>query len=233
MAVESLRTLGQLEEGWILAPERYDPRRLELLSSAPSKDTTAIEDVAEVMRGIVNPTKLREEKLLVLDTSNAEEGIIVNSKPAVAGSDVGSAKKRVEPGDVIISRLRPYLRQVALVDNEMRFLERGCGIVCSTEFFVLRSRGEESIAFLVPFLLSEKVQSVLAASQEGGHHPRFNESTLLNLRIAKNYVKERSRISDLVELAVKRHREAERLIAESIVAYEASCSRLNGGRMTK
>ncbi len=50
---------------------------------------------------------------------------------------------------VLISRLRPYLRQVAFVDKDI-----GDGhaveLACSTEFFVLRSLTAEPIGFSVP-----------------------------------------------------------------------------------
>lgn len=49
-------------------------------------------------------------------------------------------------GDVIISRLRPYLRQVAYVDEDRKEI-----LGASTEFFVIRARNNESIAYLVPF----------------------------------------------------------------------------------
>lgn len=63
---------------------------------------------------------------------------------------LNSNKKILKTGDVIISRLRPYLRQVAYVD-----IDSNLQLCASTEFYVLRARNNESIAFLVPFLLSK------------------------------------------------------------------------------
>ena len=77
---------------------------------------------------------------------------------------VERVREGAAPGDVIISRLRPYLRQVAFVDSDIRGYELSATILCSTEFFVLRAIEQESIAFLVPFLLSQSTQQVLAAS---------------------------------------------------------------------
>jgi hypothetical protein len=107
MAIQSIRTLSELENGFILAPERYDPRRLKAFSAAACKDATELREVATLVRGIVCPGKLQEEGLLVLDTSNAQEGVVINSRPPVRREEIGSAKKTVSPGDVIISRLRP------------------------------------------------------------------------------------------------------------------------------
>src|SRR5262249_5431927 len=161
-----------------------------------------------------------------LDTSDAQEGIVVNRKLPVSLSEIGSTKKVVEHRDVLISRLRPYLRQVAFVDRGIRFWQEGVGLLCSTEFFVLRALGEESIAFLVPFLLSQQVQQVLAAAQEGGHHPRFNEATLLGLPVPKSLVERREALSREVERGVQLFRQSERLLAGLIEDAEGD---LQGG----
>ena len=90
----------------------------------------------------------------------------------------------MQAGDVIISRLRPYLRQVALVDEALfQLCRRGNAVAASTEFFVLRGRTGFEAAGLVPFLLSQPVQAALAAGQEGGHHPRFRQELLLSLPV--------------------------------------------------
>ena len=203
---KKVRELGQ---ELVLAPERYDPRRLSL---ATARDEVGLADVAEILRVTVDP-KVTEEGLhfLVLDTSDAQEGVIVCRKNAVSLMDVGSTKKFVERGCVIISRLRPYLRQVALVDGEVPGWNRNIRLLCSTEFFVLRSVDSRSISFLVPFLLSGPVQTVLAASQEGGHHPRFDQNALLDLPVPRALIERRDEDSAEVEKAVAMFRQYERL----------------------
>jgi hypothetical protein len=166
-------------------------------------------DLADVIRTIVTPGAGRDVNALVLDTSDAHEGVIPY-RHAFRARAIGSAKKLIQPGDVIVSRLRPYLRQVAYVDAELRRITSIQDIVCSTEFFVLRSRTGDSIAFLVPFLLSHGIQDVLAASQEGGHHPRFSEHTLTSLPVPQMVVDARTDVSQAVEASVRVFRESER-----------------------
>ena len=204
--VKKIRELGP---GLVLAPERYDPRRAPL---ALAKEEVRLEEVAEILRINVGP-RMTEEGLrfLVLDTSDAQEGVVVCRKNAVSLMDVGSTKKSVEPGCVIISRLRPYLRQVALVDDDIPGWNQNIRLLCSTEFFVLRSVDSSSISFLVPFLLSGPVQTVLAASQEGGHHPRFDQNTLLELPVPRVLIERREEDSTRVEKAVAVFRQYERL----------------------
>ena len=208
-ALCNVKKVGELGRELVLAPERYDPRRVSL---AEAKEGTQLGEVVEVMRVTVSPKETEEaSRFLVLDTSDAREGVVVCRKGAVSLTDVGSTKKSVERGCVLISRLRPYLRQVALADGEIPGWSEDVRMLCSTEFFVLRSVDGCSISFLVPFLLSEPVQTVLAASQEGGHHPRFNQSTLLDLPVPKALLERREDDSARVEAAVAMFRQYERL----------------------
>ena len=206
MPQHAIIKLNQLDEGMILTPERYDPRR-----NRTNKEETTISDIADVISEQIKVNKKNDDNnYLVLDTSDASEGLIRTKKSAVSLDKIKSAKKIIKAGDVIISRLRPYLRQVAFVDTLLQ--EYGDGsivVVCSTEFFVLRSSNNKSIAFLVPFLLGEKVQKMLAVSQEGGHHPRFTQTTLQNIGIPKVITKKRKDISGKVESAVKQARLAD------------------------
>ena len=207
-ALCNVKKVGGLGQELVLAPERYDPRRASLTEAT---EGTRLGEVAEVMRVTVSPKETGEAtRFLVLNTSDAREGVVVCRKGTVALADVGSTKKSVERGCVLISRLRPYLRQVALADAEIPGWNKDVRMICSTEFFVLRSVDGRSISFLVPFLLSDPVQMVLAASQEGGHHPRFDQSTLLDLPVPKALLERREDNSSKLEAAVAMFRQYER-----------------------
>jgi hypothetical protein len=78
---------------------------------------------------------------------------------------------------------------------------RGRDVVCSTEFYVLTPKGEESIAFLVPWLLSDAVQAIFAKATTGGHHPRFDEALLWSLRVPQAIYRKRAALSRTVEQA--------------------------------
>lgn len=215
MALISILKRSKLATIDVLAPERYDPRRELGVSAAKS---SSLDSVATIPRKIVHPgNDLRA--CMVLDTSNAREGICVSGPTQAKGSEIGSAKKVVGVNDVIISRLRPYLRQVAFIDPGLN-AKPDVTILCSTEFFVLRSVDSRSIAFLAPFLLSRQVQEVLSASQEGGHHPRFDEGTLLSLPIPQSLLDKREQLSRRVIEAVAHYRQFEVSIAGMISEVE-------------
>ena len=217
MAIGSVIDIARLDEGYILAPERYDPRRSRLDGNGPR-----LSDFVNVLREQVTASKCRSaERFLIFDTGDAHNGIIKPTKTPSDGSSIRSAKKRIRPHQVLISRLRPYLRQVAWVDVGLGAANaQNTELLCSTEFFVLDSADGTSIAFLVPFLLSPQIQSILAASQEGGHHPRFSERTLKSLPVPKHLIERRAVISAQMEQAVNQARKAYRMIQESMEAVD-------------
>jgi Type I restriction modification DNA specificity domain len=203
---------SQLEPGLILVPERYDPRR-EIYTGVQ----TIIADVTDLISDQVVPGKGNQGYYLVLDTTDAKQGIIYINKTLVKEDSFASVKKLIQPGDVIISRLRPYLHQVAYCDlGIFNTFKQELNIICSTEFFVLRSKNEQSIAFLVPYLLSQPVQAILAASQEGGHHPRFTQTTLQRIKIPDCVLKNRDSISSTVETAIHSVRKSTETIKDLV-----------------
>lgn len=219
MALISIQSKTRLASPLILAPERYDPRRQIKTKENEVVELGAI--VTSVKKMVKSSVDIGE--CFVLDTSDAREGIVIARKQPVMGTEIGSTKKEVKSGDVIVSRLRPYLRQVAFIDEEIPNA-KGTRILCSTEFFVLRSINNLSIAFLVPFLLSEAIQKALAASQEGGHHPRFIESALLTLPIPKSFLSQRSTVSEAVKNSVQMYRASEKAMSNMVEKFNASLS---------
>lgn len=205
----STKSVREIGPKLILSPERYDPRRQSLAKHRMSINLGLVADLRQVT---VSPNRSeKDSEYLVLDTSDAREGVIICRKQSVMLENIGSTKKSVTRGCVLISRLRPYLRQVALVDGEILGWNKEVRLVCSSEFFVLQSVDDRRIGFLVPFLLSAPVQAVLAASQEGGHHPRFDPGTLLDLPIPETILERREEDSIQVEDAIATFRRYERI----------------------
>jgi hypothetical protein len=190
MGIPVLRRVADLGDGLVLAPERFDPRRrVEIVARRCLSDAVEIVSENVSARSCKGPGAV-----LILDTTHAYEGFVVFRHDPVPPASMGSVKRRVQAGDVIISRLRPYLRQVALVDEALfRLCPGGNAVVASTEFFVLRGRAGFDAAGLVPFLLSERVQASLAAGQEGGHHPRFRKELLLSLPLPEGVARKVNR----------------------------------------
>lgn len=170
---------GALGEGCVLAPERHLGR--EARAPGPT-----LGDLVRLSNDRVLPGAIAAEDYLVLDTTHLKDGLIDVRSAARATSPPTSPKQRLAPGDLVVSRLRPYLRQVALVHRRAIDLGGGRPLAGSTELYVLSPRrAGESLAYLLPWLLSDEVQRALADAQEGGHHPRVAKDTLLALPVGR------------------------------------------------
>ncbi|MBX3227637.1 MAG: hypothetical protein KIT84_14880 [Labilithrix sp.] len=182
-----VRALVDLGPELVLAPERY-------LAEASAGEGIPLSDLVTVRTEQAPPG-------VVLDTTHAKDGLLDVTGALRSPATAKSTKRAVHPGDVIVSRLRPYLRQIAFV-HPAALAQAKRPLAVSSEFFVLAPRGDDPIAFLVPFLLGERAQSVLAAAQEGGHHPRVPRESLLALRVPAGLVATRNESSKAVVRAL-------------------------------
>ncbi|MBA5726773.1 restriction endonuclease subunit S [Bombella mellum] len=200
MSIFNIIRSGSLSEYYVLAPERYDPRRLQKIT----QDSVSLEELFSIENPTLSKRNIFDnEKYIVIDTGDSFEGIINNGKKEILGKDVGSSKKTVTYGDVIISRLRPYLRQIGFLDKS--FFDGKKNILVSTEYFILKSRDSDiNSSWIVPFLLLSEIQELLSRAQEGGHHPRFSKATLSEIKIPMNIVDDRKRLSFEVEKYIDR-----------------------------
>lgn len=202
--------IADLDSVVILSPERYT------VEEDRFGNGIALQDLTMLSKASVSPKAAASRDLYVADTTHAEHGIL--KVLSIRPQRIKSAKKLIRQGDVLISRLRPYLRQVALVDKaSFQSLEDFC---CSTEFYVLRSIDSKSISFLVPWLLSGSVQKVLEESVEGAHHPRFSPETLLRLRVPQALVDERESVSRKVEQVSKMYNDQYSLLDNLILELD-------------
>ena len=186
----AIRTLADLAPEYVLAPERH----VVAAGAARAAATVAGVPLGELVAE--RRERIEPSTAIVLDTSHARDGILDVAGALRDGTGGKSAKKRALEGDVVVSRLRPYLRQIALVHGAALALADGRPLALSTEFYVLAPRVEgEDLAFLVPFLLSEEVQRALAEAQEGGHHPRVPRSSLFALHVPRSILRMRAKTS--------------------------------------
>lgn len=145
--------------------------------------------LSEIVQAVSQQQTPPKDARFVLDTGNAREGLLDLTILGNPVSGRSSAKKVAQDGDVIISRLRPYLRQVALIPEGTCNLLGVDKLYCSTEFFVLRAKQEGSnIAGIVSWLLSKPIQEMLNGAATGGHHPRIGVDLLINAPVDDRYL---------------------------------------------
>lgn len=185
-----------------LSPEHW-------LASETASQLTGGALLSEIVQSVTKTQVPPEDARFVLDTGNAREGLLDITILGDPVSGRTSAKKVARDGDVIVSRLRPYLRQVTFIPPGTCDLLGIDKLYCSTEFFVLRAREEgRNIAGLVAWLLSEPIQDMLAAAATGGHHPRISADLLLSSPVEERYLGVET--SEKIAAVLRRHIEGQR-----------------------
>ena len=196
MAVWSIVEFAQLGEDFMLAAEHYHPAKLRTLNRLSALLGRTVGELFEEIQDTVRPGTV-EGPARLYDLTDAL-GSLLRPGTDITEADFLSNRKRVQMGDIIVSRLRSYLKEVVVVPALSHIL------LVSPEFIVLRLRPESGLtsgAWLLPYLLSEPVQTILQWSQTGSAHPRFNSDTLLAIRIPETVIQLADDLSESVEAA--------------------------------
>ena len=129
---------------------------------------------------------------------------ITNCFEKTGATDViGSAKKTALAGDFVISRLRSYLREMAIVPG---IKERQ---IFSSEFLVYRKSADSPISAetLMAFCMSSHVQTILRHSQYGTEHPRFYDFLIGGLSVPDAVININSGVTEMI---LNSHKHGER-----------------------
>ncbi|MCR4434106.1 MAG: hypothetical protein NUV70_08680 [Caldiserica bacterium] len=221
MAVWSIVKVSELYTGRRLGAEFYHLDKLRALGLLRSRSLHYVQDSFAHVRRILNTSTAEPGfavPTFVFDLSDIEAHFLGEGLRVSGPAEIGSAKKIFKSGDVVISRLRPYLHEIAFADHDGMLLG-------STEFIVLRQKKGSDIPaeFLFVFLMTKEVQNVLLWSQEGTNHPRFPESVLLEIPLPKPDESTMTQVIELVRKANQAFRnsresylQAERMVLEEI-----------------
>ena len=212
-----------------LAGEHYHPRKLFFLDHLNGQSEKKIKDLFTSIREIFDPNiEPMPASTRVYDVADALGNFLKDGRSIANPEDIGSTKKIARPGDVIVSRLRSYLREIAIVP-ELDHVP-----LISTEFIVLRRKGNGKSHFLLPYLLSEPVQTILRWSQNGSNHPRFAEDVLLDLPLPAQVLQYERDITRIVEDAMLCFRKSKILYvqAESLLMAELGLDDLDLSHQT-
>lgn len=129
-----------------------------------------------------------------------------NGEPeTVPGKEIGSAKKCVLPGDVLLSRIVPHIRRSWIVESQ-----NGHRQIASGEWIILRS-SEVLPAYLRLFLLSDRfhTQFLRTVAGVGGSLLRARPSEVAKIKVPVPSLSEQERIAAIfqhVESAIRKAR---------------------------
>ncbi len=194
----------------------FAPARSATIAMLAAKPHFLLSDLCDSVRELFDPAMPQGiHEVRNFDLGEALKPSLDDSHPAVHVSEIGSTKKFIKRGDVVISRLRSYLQQIAVVD-----ISDNTPTVGSTEFFVLRPRAGIAPELLMVFLRSQPVQTILKYCQEGNQHPRFSDNNLLSIPFPKLLLEHSDLIVSQVRDAKTTRQEARALLAKAKRAVE-------------
>jgi hypothetical protein len=173
-----VRSFADLQAAHRFGAEYFMPSKQRALDALKAASSGTISTYYRSAREMFDAPKAKPNALVRnFDLNEALEPVLDDRVTPMPAADLGSSKKCMEPGDVVISRLRSYLKEIALLRASP-----GIQSVGSSEFIVLRNCHDQnplSPEALLVYLRSLPVQTILKWSQDGSQHPRFNEADLL------------------------------------------------------
>lgn len=150
------------------------------------------------------------------DVTDALVPLLDAEKETSFAADIGSMKKVLRDGDVAVSRLRAYLKEIAVVRTGDAIPSVG-----SSEFIVLRLKGADiSPETLMVFLRSQPVQTILKWCQDGSQHPRFSEADLLSIPVPDAVAEASAKVTLIVQEGFAARDRARRLLDAAKRAVE-------------
>ena len=156
----------------LFSPEFFLQDKLANWEILDAKADEVVSDYFFHVRDTVNDT---DEKIICYDLADALSKFL---NDGIQTTHIGSTKKVARKGDFVISRLRSYLEQMAIVE------ERALEQLFSSEFLVFRAKTDQISTYtLFALCMTKIVQTILKRGQYGTEHPRFYDFLLTDLPV--------------------------------------------------
>ena len=123
------------------------------------------------------------------------------------------ASRGVNAGAVLFSMVRPYLKNIALIDSDME------DCIASTGFYVCRSKENLEPRFLYHFLCSKDAIDYLMQFMKGDNSPSIRKDDLLEMPVSMPSIPEQAeivRILDSIFAKEQQAKEAAEAVLEKI-----------------
>ena len=206
MAVWNIRNRSLLRSNCDIMAEHYQQERIMSESYLQSISSNKIKDYFREVITLISPKKMNES-WNIYDLSDSISNFLSASSHYIKSS---STKKIAQKDDFIISRLRYYLQEMAIVP------ESQYNIGLSTEYLVYRKTSDLSQLILLPFALSSYVQKILKWAQTGNEHPRFASDTFSNIYLPDILIENADTIVELINKSIELRNSSESLYQQAV-----------------
>jgi type I restriction enzyme S subunit len=143
----------------------------------------------------IDPRKTPKELFYYIDVSSVSNRTLeIKNADEILGKDAPSRARRViSAGDVIFATVRPTLRRIAVVPDHLD------GEVCSTGYFVFRTKPEVYNRYMFYFLQTDKFMGEMEKLQSGASYPAVNETQVKSQLISFPPLPEQKRIVAILD----------------------------------
>ena len=139
------------------------------------------------------------------------------------------AIRKIKENDVLFSMVRPYLKNIALIDENLQ------DCIASSGFFVCRCTENLSSKFLYNFLCSENAISYLMQFMKGDNSPSIRRDEFLSLSVNLPSIDEQKEIvrvlADLLDKEQRTKEIAEKILSEIDVMKRTILARAFRGEL--
>ncbi|HEC2202627.1 TPA: restriction endonuclease subunit S [Staphylococcus delphini] len=137
------------------------------------------------------------EKVVFLNTSDVEDGEVINHQETLVRTLPGQAKKTIEKDDILYSEIRPRNKRYAYIDFDAD------NYVVSTKLMVLRNKNREILnsKYLYYYLTSVELVNYLQnlAEARSGTFPQITFNELKNITINLPSIKFQDSVVKILE----------------------------------
>ena len=124
------------------------------------------------------------------------------------------ANRELKTGDVIFSLVRPYLRNIAFIDETLS------DCIASTGFYVCRANKEIIPEYLYKFLCFDKTIGYLNKFMRGFNSPSIRNNDLLNMPITLPPLEEQKEIVKILDSVLSKEKQVKEIAEKEIERVE-------------
>ena len=142
-----------------------------------------------------DPTRSPQTEFDYIDVSSvSKETLAIEETQRLQGKDAPSrARKLVRTNDVLFATIRPTLRRIAIVPEELD------SQVCSTGYFVLRAKPDVDHRLVFYFLQTETFMTAMETLQKGASYPAVTDGDVRSQPIPIPPLKEQKKIASKLQ----------------------------------
>jgi len=201
-----------------LDAQYFHPAKTEALAKLSALSNCTVGDQFNSIRELWQPDDDSSPNVVRnYDLTDALSPFLDGTKEPIHRTSIASTKKKIRGGDLVVSRLGSYLKEIAVVQSG-----GSVSMVASTEYIVLRPKqsGSVSVEALLIFLRSSLPQVVFKWSQDGSTHPRFDEKELLRLPLPRVLIRHSKEYVTIVHSLIAKRERATQLLDAAKRAIE-------------